>query len=417
MDEPFELLHPEARKHVITKETATRMEYHFCDQQGAPVHKSRVVYKNEPKLVIFPFTYSQSRGVSKKKISEIEYRGWPTVDDIPRFIRPNDRLKWGDKRTAFVMRLLTARFPKLTKVIFTKSGSTRLSSPTATFAWKDFEEVCREVGREITLFDTRRKLTLNNALANHSTAFAHSHGTLNKGGLAQLLEPYGSNITLSQDDTDKVLELVNHVPVGSVTVTANYIQTKNKVNVAYLENVISEYERLLKVTNDNEKDWQAFFDKHAWILANVFPYQVILHKKEAYVGGKTIEDSEGRVVDFLFQNGFRDNYALLEIKTHTKTLIRATPYRAPDAYAAHDDCSGAISQCLDQKNTFLTDMGQKAKSLDPKCVLIIGRKSDLNSNQSTAFELMRANQKNVDVVTFDEVLEKIRGLRSILQKN
>lgn len=199
-------------------------------------------------------------------------------------------------------------------------------------------------------------------------------------------------------------------------VTANFIQTRTKVNVAYLETVISDFEKLLAAKNDNEKEWQAFFEEHGWILANVFPYQVILNRKEAYVGGKTIEDSEGRVVDFLFQNGFRDNYALLEIKTHNKQLLKANPYRGSEAFAQHEDCSGAISQCLDQKNTFLTEIGQKVRSLDPKVVLIIRQKSTLDKRQAVAFELLRDNQKNVDIVTFDELLEKIKGLRSVLRR-
>lgn len=406
-----------AKTHVKTKETATRTEYHFCDAKGAPVHKSQVIYKNEPKIIVYPFTYSEAHGVSKKRISEIEFRGWAALEDLPRLIRPSTRISLNHKRIAPFMRILYGRFPKLAKLVFTKSGSTRLGAQTATFAWSDFEDLCRLVGREISLFETRRRIAAVNGLASLSNAFAPITGVLSKGGLTQLLEPFGDNITLSQADTDAVLKLIDHVPIGSVTVTANFIQTKNKVNVAYLESVIEEYEKLLAVKSDNEKEWQSFFDVHGWILANVFPYQVILHKKEAYVGGKTIEDSEGRVVDFLFQNGFRDNYALLEIKTHNKVLLKSTPYRAPDAYAQHDDCSGAVSQCLDQKNTFLTEMGQKAKSLDPKVVLIIGQKSSLTDAQARSFELMRNNQKNVDIVTFDEVLEKIRGLRSILQKS
>ena len=150
-------------------------------------------------------------------------------------------------------------------------------------------------------------------------------------------------------------------------------------------------------------------------MANVFPYQVILQKREAYVGGKTFENDQGRIVDFLFQNGFRDNYALLEIKTHNKQLIKVSAYRKPAAFALHEDCSGAIAQCLDQKSTFTSEFGQKYRILDPKVVLIIGRKGQLSHDQRTAFELTRNNQKNVDIVTFDELLEKLIGLKNILQ--
>ena len=91
------------------------------------------------------------------------------------------------------------------------------------------------------------------------------------------------------------------------------------------------------------------------------------------------------------------------------------PYRAPAAYALHDDCSGAIAQCLDQKSTFTSQFGQTYRILDPKVVLIIGRKGSLNEEQKAAFELARNNQKNVDIVTFDELHEKLVGLRNILR--
>ncbi len=67
------------------------------------------------------------------------------------------------------------------------------------------------------------------------------------------------------------------------------------------------------------------------------------------------------------------------------------------------------------KNTFLTEMGQKYKALDPKVILVVGKKSSLNENQANCFELIRANQKNVDIVTFDELLRKIEGLKDVLQ--
>lgn len=60
-------------------------------------------------------------------------------------------------------------------------------------------------------------------------------------------------------------------------------------------------------------------------------------------------------------------------------------------------------------------MGQRCKALDPKVVLIVGQKKDLNENQSICFELLRSNQKNLDIVTFDELLEKIKALKDILQ--
>jgi len=170
----------------------------------------------------------------------------------------------------------------------------------------------------------------------------------------------------------------------------------------------------MSVKNDNEKQWQSFFGKNSWILNHLFPFEVILRKQEAYVGGKTLENEDGRVVDFLFENGFQDNFALLEIKTHKKELLKKTAYRKPDVFAYSDDLSGGISQCLDQKDVFLRDFGNREKIIDPKAILVIGMKSNMSEHQKKCFELLRSNQKNIDIITFDELLAKLKGLREVV---
>ncbi len=398
-----------------TKDSSTKTTIVLCDGAGAELHVAQEVFKASPRIVIHPYTFSRARGaVQPRKIAEIEYKGWPTIAKIPTAIRPNARFAVGDKRSMEFLRALVRRFPSLTKVVFTLTGTTKVATPTTTFKWSDFERLVRAVGRELTLYDIRRKATVRNRLAELSTDFRPAKTELPKGGLSHLLEPYGGEVRLSEEDTDRLLDLVGAQTFGKVSVTNNFLRTKDKINVAYLEDVIDGYERLMKAMTDNEKAWQAFFDLHGWILGNVFPYQVILTQKEAYVGGKTIANKEGRVVDFLFQNGFCDNYALLEIKTHLTKLMKPKAYREPEAFAQHEDCAGSLSQCLDQKQTFMNDIGN-GLSLDPKVVLLIGRKSELNDKQARAFELLRRNQKNVDIVTFDELLAKLKGLRAILQ--
>lgn len=216
---------------------------------------------------------------------------------------------------------------------------------------------------------------------------------------------------------EALLGLISQVQMGKVTITENFIETRNQINVAFLDDVIQQFRSLMKVKGDNERDWQRFFEANGWILASVFPYQVVVYEREAYVGGKTIRNAEGRVVDFLVTHGFRDNYALLELKTHNTPLLRSNAYREPAAFSLHDACSGAVSQCLDQKKTFMADFGAKLGLLDPKVVLIIGQQSALKEGQHDAFELFRRNLKDVDVVTFDEVFQKLLGLRSILRSD
>ena len=405
----------EPNSEAIYKDTAEKTEWQYFDEHCNPVHMSKIIYKDEPLILIYPFSYSRERGLSRKKIKTIELRGWENIKDVPAPLRSGEKIKITVGSPKYLMSFLYKAFPEFEKLIVVRNGKTRFSKKSITFNYQDFDKTIKAIGKEIRTYETRRKTSISNTLAEVTPRVLPRKTKLSKGSLAHHLSFYSDDINLANEDIDSILSLLTLAPVANISITENFIQTKDKINVAYLDEVIERFHCLLKVKIDNEKDWQKFFEEHGWILANLFPYQVVMRDREAYVGGKTIENKEGRVVDFLFQNGFKDNYALLEIKTHNKLLFKCKPYRKPDTYAVHDDLSGAISQCLDQKNTFLTEMGQKYKVLDPKVILVTGMKSKLNENQANCFELTRSNQKNIDIVTFDELLEKIKGLKDILK--
>jgi len=63
---------------------------------------------------------------------------------------------------------------------------------------------------------------------------------------------------------------------------------------------------------------------------------------------------------------------------------------------------------------FLRDFGTKERIIDPKSILVIGMKSNLTQHQTKCFELLRSNQKNVDIFTFDELLAKLNGLLKVV---
>lgn len=405
----------EPNSEAVHRDLVSKTEWQYFDEHCNPIHLSKVVHKDKPLILIYPFSYSRERGLSKKKIKTIELRGWDRLKDVPTSLRSGGHIKITVGSTKFLMSFLYRAFPSVEKLVVDKNGKTKFSSKTITFRFEDLDKVVKAIGKETRSYETRRKTAIANSLSELTNKVSPRKTKLSKGALAHHLSFYSDDLSLSSEDIDSVLSLLSLAPSANISVTENFIQTKDKINVAYLDDVISRFKSLLKDKRDNEKDWQTFFEKHGWILVNLFSAQVVIYGREAYVGGKTIENKEGRVVDFLFQNGFEDNYALLEIKTHNKLLVKGKPYREPDTYAAHDELSGAISQCLDQKNTFLTEMGQKYKALDPKVILITGQKRSLNESQARCFELVRSNQRNVDIVTFDELLEKIQGLRDVLQ--
>lgn len=207
------------------------------------------------------------------------------------------------------------------------------------------------------------------------------------------------------DFIDKLIEL-DEVEIGNLIIG---VQLKS---IEALGIIIAN-----NMGNNSEEFWQReVFTKYSWILSQLVSKPLMLHEDKAYLGGKTIGDSSGKVVDYVYKNKLTDNIVLVEIKTPTSKLIMKSEYRA-DVYAVDKELSGAISQCLVYKDVLQKEYYSLVRNsknpfevFNPKIMLIIGKLEDLNCEQIRSFELYRRELKDVEIITYDEILERLRGL-------
>lgn len=406
-------------KENLTDDSDEKSVYEYCDSAALPIFKARERYKKENKIIVYPY-YANRRtnAISQGKIKKIEFLGWEEFNDLPDdFVGKKGGEYYYGLRSTRLKQLLYAiypKFPELEYLTIYLNGSSRFSKKTITIKWGDLEKILVQIGKENSYFNKNKKLLINNSLSNLTAKFTRKSRDIYYNELKTFLEKFDSFDKLSDFDVEAMSKLFDTLPKSKIIVTANFIKTKDKINIAYLEDILDEFRKLMGVASDNEKKWQEFFEKHSWIFSHLFPYEVILKQREAYVGGKTFENSDGKLVDFLYENGFKDNYALIEIKTHNKQLLKASPYRGTDVFPLSDDLSGGINQCLDQKDNFIKEYGKSMRPVDPKVILIIGKRADLSPNQLKCFELLRGNQKNVEIVAFDEVQKKLEGLLNVI---
>jgi hypothetical protein len=399
----------------ITTDNANKTIFSYCDSDGNPIFKAKEIFKNENKFIYYPYSVNPTDGsVKSKKIKTIELKGWSNQSDIPNDFKVSSRYGLRSSRIKQFTQVLYSKFKEVEKLTIGININNRFSAKTVSLNWSDLLPILKKIGNEKRWYDRTRKLMINNEIAAITTKLDKQKTYLNAGQLDAFLKKFDSFEKVSKTDIESLSTVMETAPPSKISVTSNFIKTRDKINKVFIEDIIKNFERLMSATNDNEKQWQTFFGKNSWILNHLFPFEVILRKQEAYVGGKTLENEDGRVVDFLFENGFQDNFALLEIKTHKKDLLKRTAYRKPDVFAYSDDLSGGISQCLDQKDVFLRDFGNAERIIDPKAILVIGMKSKLNEHQNKCFELLRGNQKNVDILTFDELLAKLKGLLEVV---
>ena len=190
------------------------------------------------------------------------------------------------------------------------------------------------------------------------------------------------------------------------------------VDISKLDALLSDW--AANEANDSESFWQQLLARNAWAFSQLTGSPVVVLRERAYVGGKGISNTGGGVVDYLLANALTDNVSLVEIKTPDAALCDAR-YRTSGAYTIGKDVVGGLVQVLGYRDSFLNEIGNLRATSDtfqaynPRCYLIVGRVSDLADEAARrSFELFRSSQATVQVLAFDEVRERLQGIRDVL---
>ncbi len=170
--------------------------------------------------------------------------------------------------------------------------------------------------------------------------------------------------------------------------------------------------------NGNEKFWQKVLKEHSQLIANCFSLPVMLFHNEAYLGGKSIGNREGRLIDFLYRNKLTNNLCLIEIKTPVTKII-GKQYR--NVYSLSHEFTGAVCQLLDYRDNLLNEYYSLSEKSDekfiannPQLLLIVGKADALSIAEKKTLESFRQDLKSIQIITFDELLEKIRMILKII---
>ncbi len=176
--------------------------------------------------------------------------------------------------------------------------------------------------------------------------------------------------------------------------------------------------------NSNEEFWQTTLEKYSFVLSQVFAYPVIVVKEKAYVGGKSIFNRGGNLVDFLAKNEISKNAVLIEIKTPTTELLGGQ-YRG-NAFSISAELSGAVVQAANYKSSLQNQYQalfngsdvEVEEAFEPACVLIIGNYSrEINQSpvKKKSLGLFRSHLKDIMIVTYDELFGKVQLLVNLLE--
>jgi hypothetical protein len=153
----------------------------------------------------------------------------------------------------------------------------------------------------------------------------------------------------------------------------------------------------------------------------LFSTPVFFFQNQAYAGGKEINNTNGKVTDFLYKNEFTDNVSIIELKTHKTELLSAKPYRGKDVYSLSTELSGSVNQVLNQRQNLVQEFvklrtkDEWFESYHPKCLIIAGSIKFLPKDGIKSFDIFRNTLQGVEIVTFDELLKKLEFFSDLIK--
>ncbi|HRN70010.1 MAG TPA: DUF4263 domain-containing protein [Candidatus Woesebacteria bacterium] len=221
--------------------------------------------------------------------------------------------------------------------------------------------------------------------------------------------------SISSIKNDKIIEAFKSLSNQQISV---FFQNLNLTN---LEKVIQEWDSNIQLKSTEEKYWQTLLGSNSWVLSQIFACPHVLIGNEYYYGGKKGNNKGGVHGDHFLQNKLTGNVAFIEIKT-PKTQIVGKKYRGDNdednntVYSITEDLNGGLIQLQNQRNIYLQkkdSLTEPYKSFNSKVVLIIGSISSLSDGQKKSFELYRNSITNAEIITFDELRERLQMLIEI----
>lgn len=192
--------------------------------------------------------------------------------------------------------------------------------------------------------------------------------------------------------------------------------TKLKIDTVTLDDIINSYEQLLK-NDTSENEWGKFLQENLFLIDSKYIHS--LPQLNLVLGGT-------RKVDF----GLVDIFGYLdifEIKKPETKLLSASPNNTGN-YVWDKQALDAIVQAekysfqASSKRNDLREDIRREKNIDldiirPRGIILMGHSSQLdNNNKKDDFQILKNQFKNLDIVLYDELLERIKNQKTFLEK-
>lgn len=232
------------------------------------------------------------------------------------------------------------------------------------------------------------------------------------------------------DSSDRgIIDRIQSMPDSQRNGLLNALQhslTDEEINILLgRKQGLEEFEEHMRIGDWSEPQWQDFFDREQWVFGYGLDYRVMRQfDREMTVGSGGTDNQNRPVIDFLM--GFTDYTVLVEIKRPDTPIFRERRGGRAGTWEFSSEFSSAVSQIIEQKAEWLSfaQSGEHynksgtemltARTRNAKSILVIGSRDEFSRSEDArsanvkrdTFELFRRETRSIDIVTFDELLER-----------
>ncbi len=410
----------------LKDENKTKKVFHFQDTALKLDILSKVIFIGKKHEVHYPFAKD---GQPKfENVREIIYKGLPSP--LPRGIIKDSKLGYGFTKVLSPILYQIDKVLKPNKLVVSAGGKTRLDKRTLYVSYAELNKSYPKLDSLLQRHSKEKEVAAKKFLAPFFPKnFKDIKSPYVKGTLYSIISDQIENDSkkISREDFDSIMGLtLKELKNQGIESKKVVLETREKIERRFLEDAINSFKKLSqrKLNNNKlEKDWEKFLIENPWIISNLFATPVFFFQNQAYAGGKEINNTNGKVTDFLYKNEFTDNIAIIELKTHKTDLLSAKPYRGKDVYSLSTELSGSINQVLNQRQNLIQEFiklrtkDEWFESYHPKCLVIVGSIKDLPTGGIKTFDTFRNSLQGVEIVTFDELLKKLEFFNDLIKGN
>lgn len=331
-------------------------------------------------------------------------------------------LKWAYRLIPGVL----AEVPTVCEIVMSDGVHAAMEPPVYRLGYGRFDALRRALDgiarrAQRTALEERARTAYNELVSTvDPLAYPAKQATVRPGTIVKLVQVQGDDVSRNAADRRAILTAARGDAKRSAKdELPTLLELGATIERVALDELTDRLDAMLG-SRHLESSWQAFFKSNPFILGLAFAYPLYLIQDQAFVGNISLRGDGHSIVDFLMAQRCSGNIALIEIKHPETKLLEKSLYRGR-VRAPHRELTGAITQVLHQRYSLVTSIAFKTRDsaladadvAAVHCIVIAGR-SPSTVEDKRSFELFRNAAKDVFVVTFDELLEKLKQLRRII---